>query len=298
MNNGILAQGASPVQMPLGLAGRPHRVPMPDHSWHPEAADWRRRVFGNGGQPTDREVRAISDFCGAVDRSQLRDRFYRYNPFIGGFLGSLVPLYRGPVYGGAVHGFATDTSVNFVSGDWTLAGGITGNGSTKALNPGYRADTLTTANSHVGFGLLATGNITNQFHVGCGAGAEEFRVAGRFALDAPGAMNGKMGNAATDRMGDPVGNGDPQMPVGNAIFSKPNMYRAGVLTGTVASTTNNYTGTGTPHIFAFQNHTTLALSFHSNGRIGWYSFGSTMTAAQALSLNTIQNALYTAIGRS
>lgn len=265
---------------------------------HPEALAWRNAAVANGGTVTTAEYQGITAFCRSVDSGGLRSLFYRYNPFMGGFLGALVPLYRGPVRGGAVHGFATDTNVNFVSGDWTLAGGITGDGSTKALNPGYRADTLTAANSHIGLGLLATGNITNQFHVGCGAGAEEFRVAGRFALDAPGAMNGKMGNAATDRMGDPVGDGDPQMPVGNAIFSKPNMYRAGVLTGTVASTTNNYTGTGTPHIFAWQNHTTLGLGLYSNGRIGWYSFGSTMTAAQALSLDTIQNALYTAIGRS
>jgi len=259
---------------------------------------WRNAAVANGGTVTTAEYKGITAFCRSVDNGGLRSLFYRYNPFMGGFLGALVPLYRGPVRGGAVHGFATDTNLNFVDADWTLAGGITGNKTSKALNPGYRADTLTSDNSHVGFGLLATGNSTNQFHVGTGDGPVQFRVAGRFALDPAGTPNGRMGNAATDNMGDPVDSGDQQMPVGNAIFSKPNMYRAGVLTGTVASTTNNYTGAGTPHIFALQNTAAETVGFYSNGRIGWYSFGSTMTAAQALSLNTIQNALYTAIGRS
>ncbi len=63
--------------------------------FHSEAAAWRSAVIANGGSVSTSTVRAVSNFCAAIDAAGIRDRFVRLNLFCGDNLNAaLVPLYR------------------------------------------------------------------------------------------------------------------------------------------------------------------------------------------------------------
>ncbi len=113
---------------------------------HPEAASWRTRVVDNGGTVSAATLKAVSDLCRAIDSAGIRSRFLRLNVFAGDNLSAvLVPLFRGASLSGAQYGLTTDANVSagpFVSGDYTLATGLTGNGSSKYLQTGLRLDQL------------------------------------------------------------------------------------------------------------------------------------------------------------
>jgi hypothetical protein len=65
--------------------------------FHPEAAAWRSAVIANGGSASTSTVRAVSNFCAAIDAAGIRDRFYRLGIFAGSNLNAaLVPLYLTP----------------------------------------------------------------------------------------------------------------------------------------------------------------------------------------------------------
>jgi hypothetical protein len=125
----------------MGMSGALLR---PKTSGHPEALAWRSAVIANGGTVSASTMAAVTTFCRSIDSAGLRGRFYRLNLFCGdGLSAVLVPLYRGQSRTGTQYGNTADTNVNFVSGDYTLASGLTGNGSNKylglALKPGQLA---------------------------------------------------------------------------------------------------------------------------------------------------------------
>ena len=115
---------------------------------HPEANAWRTAVVANGGSVSASTMRAVSKFCADIDAAGIRDRFYRLNLFAGtGLNACLVPLYRGQSRTGTQYGNATDTNNGpFVSGDYTLTGGLNANGSagssSKYLDTGLAPDDL------------------------------------------------------------------------------------------------------------------------------------------------------------
>ena len=105
---------------------------------HPEAAAWRSAVVANGGSVSASTLKAVADFCKAIDAAGIRDRFYRLNLFAGtGLNACLVPLYRGQSRTGTQGGRTTDSNHGpFVSGDYSETAGLTGNGSSKHLRIG------------------------------------------------------------------------------------------------------------------------------------------------------------------
>jgi hypothetical protein len=119
--------------------------------FHPEAQVWRNAVIANGGTVSGTTFKAVSDFCRSIDTAGLRDRFYRLNLFCGtGLNAALVPLYRGQSRTGTQYGNTTDTNVGpFVSGDYSEAAGLSGNGSSKYLNTGFLANTLGNTDRHL-----------------------------------------------------------------------------------------------------------------------------------------------------
>lgn len=133
---------------------------------HHEAIDWATRVSANGGTISTTTIRAVSDFCRAIDAAGIRSAMYRVNLFCGGNLsGCLVPLYRGPTFGGTNFGNATDTNGNFVSADFVeigSGGGLKGNGTNKYLNTGFATNSLPSQTSvHLsssGTGLETSGD--------------------------------------------------------------------------------------------------------------------------------------------
>lgn len=70
--------------------------------FHAEAVNWYQRVLDAGGAANENTLRAVSDFCAAIDAGGLRDKIYRLNLFAGANLNAAtVPLYLGPVANGA-----------------------------------------------------------------------------------------------------------------------------------------------------------------------------------------------------
>jgi hypothetical protein len=135
---------------------------------HHEAIDWATRASANGGVISTTTIRAVSEFCRAVDTAGIRSKLWRFNPFAGGNLsGCLVPLYRGPTFGGTTFGNATDTNGNFVSADFVetgTGGGLRGgqSGAVKYLNTGFATNLLPSQTSvHLsssGTGLETSGD--------------------------------------------------------------------------------------------------------------------------------------------
>ena len=132
---------------------------------HPDAAAWRSAVVANGGSVSASTIKAVSDFCSAIDSANLRDRFYRLNLFCGtGLNACLVPLYRGPSLSGTQYGNTTDTNNGpFVSGDYVetgASGGLQGNGVGKYLNTGLQMNFSSPRDYHLFFaGSDFSGNV-------------------------------------------------------------------------------------------------------------------------------------------
>lgn len=271
---------------------------------HPEAAVWRNAVIANGGSVSGGTLKAVSDFCRRIDAAGIRDRLYRLNLFAGtGLNAALVPLYRGPSRTGTQYGNTTDTNVGpFVSGDYVETGagaGITGNGSSKYLDTGYLANTLAANNSHLGVGLLATDTMTTADRTLIGAWNGGANVLEIRARDRTGAvpLAAAFTRYATvgDRFGDSVASSS--LATGNIITAWPTMYRNGVASGTDATSSQDFPAATKVYVFNLNNNN-AGVTNYTNARLGWYSIGATMTAAQALSYNNALAAFNTALART
>lgn len=258
--------------------------PRASGSTHPEAAAWATRVTTNGGTVGSSTLAAVSKFCRDIDAAGIRDKFYRLNLFCGDNLSAaLVPLYRAESSTASVRGNTTDTNNNFVSGDFNNTGsssGLVGNGTSKYLDTGILANSLTASNAHLGVGVrtVETGaasrtaigtydNSTKSFELGLRSNQPLNAFFTRFAT-------------ATDRMGEATSAAG--LAAGDILAAWPTFYRNGAATGTAATTSSDYTSSHSFFVFALRNHTVGAANYAS-ARMNWYSIGLTMTAAQALS---------------
>lgn len=108
-----------------------------------DALTWRSNVVANGGSVSPATLRAVSNFAKQCKLAGIWSKINRLNLFCGDQLAAcLVPLKVGA-------GSATDANTNFVSGDYTQATGLTGNGSTKYLDTGLPQNTLPAASRHL-----------------------------------------------------------------------------------------------------------------------------------------------------
>jgi hypothetical protein len=139
------------------------RLLRPRQTIHQEAAAWAARVVANGGT-VGTSLSAVSSFCRAIDAAGIRDRFYRLNLFCGGTSGTavglnsaLVPLYRGPSFGGTQYGNNTETNGGgaFVGADYNETGtngGLKG-GSSKYLDTTFAQSNIALTNVHLSASL-------------------------------------------------------------------------------------------------------------------------------------------------
>lgn len=266
---------------------------------HHEAIDWAKRVSSNGGTISTTVLRAVSEFCAAVDVAGIRSKFYRFNPFAGGTLsGALVPLFRGPTYGGTTYGSAADTNINFVSADYAdngATGGLKGNGTNKSLNTGFAANTLAASNTHLGVGLVTAGTLTG-FRTLIGAyngGNNALSVDARRSSAGARCCFFTRANTSTDQFGDDVI--AATLATGNIVAAWPAMYRDGSASGTSATTSQTYPSAHSLSVFALNNISTPIN--HSDARLGWYSVGETMTASQVSAFNVALVGLRAGLGR-
>ena len=303
MNDGVRGLPPQFAQMPSGLLGSPKPIPMPDQYWHPEAIDWATRAAANGGAISTTTIRAVSEFCRAIDTAGIRDRFARVGIFAGGNLsGALVPLYRSFSYGGTLIGNATDTNVNFVSGDYAetgASGGLQGNGTTKYLNCGASIfSQLSVASIHMGI----SGSSLNS-----GPGADATPICANSAgFSAIAALSMKASGVAVNRIyangttaafasaGTAISSGHI---IGSAISATDlRVYQNGTQNGSTVTTTRSGSLTANaPFIFAHNNNGT-AISF-SSARLNGYSIGLGLTAAQAAAFSAAVAAFNSSLGR-
>jgi len=282
-------------------------MPLPvfvSETLHHEAIDWAKRVSENGGTISSSVIRAVSAFCAAADSTGpggFRSAIYRLNPFAGGNLsGALVPLYRGPTFGGTVFGGVTDTNVNFVSADFTetgVNGGLKGNGVNKYL----RTTTVTSSipsllSSHASVSGKEIETSGDVVLFGAWNGGNDFS---RFQLDAyRSASSGR-----SVRIG-PLGAvlSSPSSVESHLIGTRTSatnlsLYSSGSL---VATETTNRTpialaGVG-PYVFGLNPNNGVATSV-SAARLTMYSMGSGLTATQAAAFSAAVAAFNAALGR-
>lgn len=266
---------------------------------HHEAIDWATRVAANGGTISTTTLRVVSDFCAAADRGAFRSAIYRLNPFAGGNLsGALVPLYRGPTFGGTTYGTTTDTNSNFVSADYAdsgATGGLKGNGTNKRLNTGFPANTLAASNTHLGVGLV-TANTLTGFRALIGAfngSTNALSVDARRSSAGARCCFFTRANTSTDQFGDDVI--AATLATGNIVAAWPTMYRDGSASGTSATTSQTYPSNHPISVFALTNVAT-PINF-TDARLGWYSIGETMTAAQVSAFHDALVGLRAGLGR-
>jgi hypothetical protein len=284
-------------------------------SFHHEAIDWARRASGWGGTISTTVLRAVSDFCAAIDRDNLRDRFYRLNPFSGGNLsGALVPLYRSTAFGGSVVGNATDTNVNFVSADFAetgSTGGLKGNASNKYLNPGvnfaaapvaticlgaWGREIETTVGSNNTRQLIGSQNQSAGFQGATLGAAWNFGALRRNA-DFAGASSGVGAYQISGFLSSGV------LQAGHVGENDYQQFADGtvVATGTAASALGVASSNQSGPILVFcRNNSGSGISpiSHSAARLSGYYIGRTMTAGQHAAVASALASLRAALGRA
>ncbi|NBW85456.1 MAG: hypothetical protein EBR23_01145 [Planctomycetia bacterium] len=140
---------------------------IPGYDGIADADDWVSRVSTAGGSVSTATRAAVTRFCVAITAAGLRSKIWRANAFCGSSLtAALVPIYRGPSRTGTQYGNTTDTNNNFVSGSYTEATGLTGNGTTRYLTLGtFSALRTSWATGH--FGADYTGaDATDRYIMG------------------------------------------------------------------------------------------------------------------------------------
>jgi hypothetical protein len=280
-------------------------MPLPvfvSETLHHEAIDWATRVSANGGTISTTTLRAVSDFCAAIDRSGLRSSMYRLNLFAGGNLsGCLVPLYRSASFGGTHLGNATDTNANFVSGDFVetgSTGGLKGNGVNKWLNTG-----LTQAN---------IGSVLNIHMSASGTSLETGPTGARAAL--VGAYTNAASNASILWARDNIftgrvaysGNfnhvtGTSTATESHVLFSRSsstssNLYQGGSSVSSNLAGASSSAGTAAFGVFAVGFSGGIA-SEYTAARIRMYSIGTSLNATQAAAFSAAVIQFNAALGR-
>jgi hypothetical protein len=269
---------------------------------HHEAIDWATRVSANGGTISTTVLRAVSDFCANIDRNSLRGRFLRLNLFSGGNLsGALVPLYRSTAFGGTVIGNATDTNVNFVSGDFAetgASGGLTGNGTTKYLDCGSSLLSQGgVGNIHLSIsGSSLTSGATDSAAIG-GTSAGGNNIAILQTRAAGVAVNRVFANGTPTAFLTSASAITSGQLIGTAISATDlRIYQNGTQNGSTLTTSRSGSLT-TNAVYVFATNANGTASSFSAARLTTYSIGFGLTAAQAAAFSAARAALDTALGR-
>jgi hypothetical protein len=277
-------------------------MPLPvfvSETLHHEAIDWASRVSSNGGTISSSVIRGVSAFCADIDRQGLRDRFARLSIFSGGNLsGALVPLYRSFAYGGTLIGSATDTNVNFVSGDFAESGasaGLTGNGTTKHLECGPSIlSQLSVGNAHLsafGSSLIAAAGVNVM-----GAGGSGFNSLAALQTSTT-ATNRTFINGTPTLFADSAAGLSSGHLIASAVATNDlRIFHNGTQNGsTLTSTRSGSLTANSVFVFSFNNNGTATQRIAS--RLTSYSIGRGLTAAQAAAFSSALSALNTALGR-
>lgn len=260
---------------------------------HEDAKDWIARVRANGGNASTSTLNAVSDFCYAINRAGIRDRFYRLNLFCGtDLVACLVPLYRGQSLNGTQYGNTTDTNTNFISSNYTergSLGGLTSNTTTQFLNTGSAPSS---------WPAVATGHMSYWRRVGTTTGSWTYIPIGAqsdtaYRMDER--SSGQFGFwGSYSGASNAVANAGGHRIVSRTSPTSLTLYSNGFSVGTSSVSASPTTVTVPVRVFDVNNNGASGGNFFL-GTLCAYSFGASLTASQAeafySAMNTFQNAL-------
>lgn len=281
------------------------RTLRPRQTLHPEAASWAARVVANGGSVSGSTLSAVSRFCRRIDAAAgLRAKFRRLSLMCGDNLSAaLVPLYRNSSSTDTQLGGLTDSNIAvsgqspFVSGDYTLTGGLVGTGNAYLDTDLDPAD-ITATTGHIAVyhkGATVT-DTTTRYLIGSASGSDFFLLAVR--ANAGLAQNrvifggGAFVNVNESSSAWPGGlrtvtrSGDTDLKV----------YRGATETGSSAASVTPGTHPNDLWIFALNSAGTPVSV--SSATIYAYSIGAALTADDVAAYNTAMTDFQTAIGRT
>lgn len=279
------------------------RLLRPRQTTHPEAADWASRVVANGGSVSGTTLRAVSQFCRDIDKTAgLRGCFYRLSLLCGTSSANLeavrTPLYRGPSLSGTQYGGNTDTSVSFVQNDYNetgTSGGLVGNGSSKYLNTGFATNTLSDGNRHIAAYEIAKATGTFQESIGsegASSNTQQFLLGTFYAADVYRFCYASDTSASLSLS---YSGGAFWCGVNNASGSGI-IYKNGT---SVASNSGFSAASPTSrNLFVFALNRNNAATDISSVRLGAYSIGLSMTAAQASAYYNAMQTFQAALARN
>lgn len=249
-----------------------------------DAAAWAAAVVANGGTYSAATLAAMSTFVKSAKASGYWTKLNRINLFCGDQLAAcLVPLKVGG-------GSATDTNVNFVSGDYSETTGLTGNGSTKYLKTGLvPSASLTLNDTHMAiYNRASSSSVSNQW----GASGPMIFYAPHSAA----VLISDQYNSTTGRVGPTSAIGTPY---GFLVASRNGsgehvIYRNGVSQAS-AATSGGALPTVEMYVFAINNIGSPASQ--NDGARGGYSIGSGLSAADVTAYTAHMEAFQDALGR-
>ena len=275
---------------------------------HPDARDWAARVTANGGTVSSTTLKAVDTFCKAIAAAGLRDRFWRLNLFCGNSDASLnavrTPLYLSDALGGSNYGGATDTVVNFVSGDYDETGangGLKGNGSNKYLNTGFVPSNITATDSHISIYGEDFAEPTRTFmDHGCrtsnSSPLQQFLLRVRNASAIVNQYSANNGNAfqagVTDATAINSGHFLGTSTASNSHRIINNGTEAATATGTISGPL-----TSAQFILWSLNVNGSIQNLYASSRLSAYSIGKGLTALQGAAYYAALHAFQTTLGR-
>lgn len=265
-----------------------------DSAYDAEILNLISRVQALGSDVTGTLLDAYVDFVNSV--SSIRSKILRLNMFAAdSYAGILAPLFRNTDGSGTAVGGNADTNVNFVSGDWGLATGLQGDGSSKYLNTGLNPSSTTEiGQNNTGIGAWI-GTVNNgRFAIGVGDGGTNYLML------AP-AFTGYTGNVIATVNTNNVGSGWAAQTPGMLYLSRlasgtESLYKDGVLVSdrTLASTSELNANI---YIFMDNNINLFGSNWPTSDVLFGYVITQGMSAAEQLVLYNAWNTFNTAIGR-
>jgi hypothetical protein len=253
-----------------------------------EAAQWRARVRAAGGTVSWATLQATSAFVRQCKAAGIWHKLNRVNLFCGDQLAAcLVPLKVGS-------GVQTESSVNFVAGDYSEATGLTGNGSTKYLNTGVPANSLGAGNRHAATYERVRSAGTYDFAIGY----ESTTNVNQFGISSD-------ANATDLKYHTGLGTGGPILTpqaagglfVGSEMVAiTPSLYVNGVSVNstTLAAATPD---DGPIGVFALIRNSPRVITYLSAATLAGYSLGAGLSATEVAAYYVAMQAFQSSLGR-
>jgi hypothetical protein len=255
-----------------------------------DAVAWGTAVTAAGGTYSGTTLAALSTFIKAAKAHSYWTKITVFNPIAGNQLTAALIQY-------ASGSWASATNHNFVSGDYTEATGLTGNGSTKYIDTGLVPATSLTLNStHLAvYNRSSNAAASAGLHIGADDATRSLRLYAPFTdgtsyCDMYDAGPGRVSSAALpSAYGFVIGS----RTASNAIA----IYRNGSsLATSSASQTSGLPIGQSIYVFARNNNGTPGQFVGHT--LAAYSAGTGLTSTDASNFNTDMQAFQTALSRN